>query len=331
MESSQSSAISHIDKSHTTDFTIEFFKIPSTQDILFSFPITTCAFLCQFNIIAVQNSLSRPTRERTKQVIRYAIGASFALMYMFGLGGYLYAGNNPQGNILLIIPISRQAGEDEGEYLLFLLGRIGSGLTIMLAMPMMALPCREALLEVLDVWYHRSHHLTNMIGNVSARTDIVKCHWSLFHWCNITSESIQNAPIVTEDEVTEILPDSIEEEVHFRRSSILIRHEPIQNDYIFRYAIAHYGSSLMIISTCYLGAVAVNGVDVVWSFIGSSMAFVIAFILPCGAFIAIEKSLQMFADGEELQSKSIKIAWVILIFSVIGVFVCTLNSVFGSI
>jgi lipopolysaccharide export LptBFGC system permease protein LptF len=87
----------------------------------------------------------------------------------------------------------------------------------------------------------------------------------------------------------------------------------------------------MIISTCYLGAVAVNGVDVVWSFIGSSMAFVIAFILPCGAFIAIEKSLQMFADGEELQSKSIKIAWVILIFSVIGVFVCTLNSVFGSI
>ncbi|KAL7427388.1 hypothetical protein ACHAXH_002101 [Discostella pseudostelligera] len=331
MESSQSSAISHIDKSHTTDFTIEFFKIPSTQDILFSFPITTCAFLCQFNIIAVQNSLSRPTRERTKQVIRYAIGASFALMYMFGLGGYLYAGNNPQGNILLIIPISRQAGEDEGEYLLFLLGRIGSGLTIMLAMPMMALPCREALLEVLDVWYHRSHHLTNMIGNVSARTDIVKCHWSLFHWCNITSESIQNAPIVTEDEVTEILPDSIEEEVHFRRSSILIRHEPIQNDYIFRNAIAHYGSSLMIISTCYLGAVAVNGVDVVWSFIGSSMAFVIAFILPCGAFIAIEKSLQMFADGEELQSKSIKIAWVILIFSVIGVFVCTLNSVFGSI
>lgn len=318
----------------STGFTIEFFKIPSTQDILFSFPITTCAFLCQFNIIAVQNSLSRPTRERTKQVIRYAIGASFALMYMFGLGGYLYAGNNPRGNILLNIPISRQAGEDEGEYLLFLLGRIGSGLTIMLAMPMMALPCREALLEVLDVWYHRSHHLTNiMIGNVSvARTDnIEKCQWNVFHWCNTTSESVQDAPIVMEDEVTEILPDSTEAEgVHFRRSSILIRHEPIQNDYIFRNALAHYGSSLMIISTCYLGAVAVNGVDVVWSFIGSSMAFVIAFILPSGSFIAIENSLQMLADGGGLQNKSIKIAWMILIFSVIGAFVCTLNSVFGS-
>lgn len=316
----------HIDNSDSR-FTIEFWKIPSTQDILFSFPITTCAFLCQFNIIAVQNSLSQPTRERAKQVIQYAIGASFLLMYMFGLGGYLYAGNSPQGNILLSIPISRQVGEDEGEYFLFLLGRIGSGVTIMLAMPMMALPCRDALLEVLDVWYHRTHHVTNMIGNARARAE----HGRLLHWCSMTSsDTVQYTPIVTEDEVTEILPVSTEVNDHFGRSSILIRHDPIQKDYIFRNAVAHYGSSLMIITTCYLGAVAVNGVDVVWSFIGSSMAFVIAFILPCGSFIAIENSLRMFANiGGERRSASVKVAWVILIFSIIGAIVCTINSLLG--
>ncbi len=305
-------------------FTIEFWKIPSAQDTLYSFPITTCAFLCQFNIIAVQNSLFQPTRERTKQVIRNAICASFLLMYMFGLGGYLYAGNSPQGNILLSIPIMRQVGEDTGEYFLFLLGRIGSGLTIMLAMPMMALPCREALLEVVDIWYHRSHHARSMIGNARAR----KVIGSLFYWCNMSTEHTR---IVAEDEVTEIFPASIEEEDHFRRSSILIRRDPIQKDYIFRNALAHYGSSLLLISTCYLGAVAVKGVDVVWSFIGSSMAFVIAFILPCGSFIAIENSFQTVGiTGGECQSKSNKVAWLILIFSIIGAFICTMNSMFGS-
>lgn len=331
MMHSSSPSILHDDNSATSGFTIEFWKIPSIEAILFSFPITTCAFLCQFNIIAVQNSLLQPTRERTKQVIRYAIGASFLLMYMFGFGGYLYAGNNPQGNILLNIPISKQVGEDEGEHFLFLIGRIGSGITIMLAMPMIALPCREALLEVVDIWYHRSHHTTNLVDNARAKTGTGKFHWKLFHWCSITPSTVQYSytPIVTEDEMTEILSDSIEEH-DIPRSSILIRHEPIQKDYIFRNALAHYGSSVVIITTCYLGAVAVNGVDAVWSFIGSTMAFMIAFVLPCGSFIAIENSFRSVADGGEPRSISKQIAWAILISSVLGSFVCTMNSFLGT-
>jgi len=42
-------------------------------------------------------------------------------MWSFGLGGYLYAGRDTQGNILLNVPMSR--GEDSEEYFLFLLGR----------------------------------------------------------------------------------------------------------------------------------------------------------------------------------------------------------------
>ena len=80
------------------------------------------AFLCHFNIIAIQNALQIPTRQRMQGLIKYAIGACFILMYMFGLGGYVYGGNQTQGNILLNVPT--KPGEDN-DYFLFLLGRIG--------------------------------------------------------------------------------------------------------------------------------------------------------------------------------------------------------------
>lgn len=71
----------------TTD--IEIFKMPTLKELLFSFPIVNLAFLCHFNIISIQNALRKPTRERTQAMIKKATVATFVLMYMFGLGGYL--------------------------------------------------------------------------------------------------------------------------------------------------------------------------------------------------------------------------------------------------
>ena len=106
---------------------INVFKIPSPQELLFSFPIICCAFLCHFNIIAIQNALKEPSRKRMQNLTQYAMGACFLLMYMFGLGGYMYAGSNTEGNILLNVSMAKP--EDSGYYL-FLLGRIGCGITI---------------------------------------------------------------------------------------------------------------------------------------------------------------------------------------------------------
>ena len=318
------------------DDAIQFFKIPSVHDVLFSFPLVTLAFLCHFNIIAIQNALKQPTRERTQNLIRYAIGASFALMYTFGLGGYLYAGSNTQGNILLNVPMGKQVGEDNGEYYLFLLGRIGCGTTIVFAMPLMALPCREALLEIVDVWFHHSHHQVNSNDNTTATPltiDDDKSCWKVFHRFN-RAETDRDAIITTEDEVTEILPEEdiglgLVESPSRRRSTVLIRHDPIQSDYIFRNTLAHYGSTLLITTTCYLGAVAVSGVATVWSFIGSSMAFFIAFILPCGCFLVIESAVPTIAEGGDRHEKWIKVAWAILVFSVLGAIICTVNNTVG--
>jgi len=312
---------------------IEIFKVPSLQDILFSFPIVMLSFLCHFNIISIQNALRQPTRERTRQMIQYSLTASFSLMYMFGLGGYLYAGGSTQGNILRNVQVGRVEGEDIEEYYLFLLGRIGIGLTIMLAMPLMSLPCREALLEVVDIYFHQSHHQSgnnNGLDNVNSTSNIEEDNscWKIFHRLN-KAETEYDAIITTEDEVKEIIPPPVSEMGPRRQSrlSLVIRHDPIQSDYIFRNTALHYGSTLLITITCYLGAVAVQGVAVIWGFIGSSFGFLIAFILPCGCFVVIESAVPTSLDDKgDRHDKWIKVAWVILVCSVIGAIVCTINS-----
>jgi amino acid permease len=115
----------------------------SLDDILFAFPIITLSFLSIFNVLPIQGSLIQPSRGRMLIVIDGAIGSSFVITLLFGMCGYLYAGVDTDGNILNNISAS-------GDWLFFL-GRLGCGLTMMLVMPMVLLPCRESLLEVLDV------------------------------------------------------------------------------------------------------------------------------------------------------------------------------------
>ncbi|KAL3803397.1 hypothetical protein HJC23_009361 [Cyclotella cryptica] len=308
------------------DFEIEYFKVPTIQEALFSFPIVTCSFLCHFNVNSIQNALSQPTRQRMQDLLQYATVACCLLMYAIGFCGYLYAGGAVEGNILLNVPIGFNQEEDNEQIWLFTAGRIGIGVTITLAMPLMALPCRDSLLEIIDVWFHRSHHRSRPSAYNKAKEG-QRC-WNLFHTC-IRSETILDA-ITTEDEVIEeeASPyDRVRDETRLLpRTSLIIRHDPIQRDYIFRNVCVHYFSTLLIITVCYIGAVLVRGVAYVWSFIGSSMAFFIAFILPCWSFIIIENEVPTIKDKGDRHEAWIKVAWVILVFSIVGAATCTVNS-----
>lgn len=169
-------------------FEIDYFKIPTLEELLFSFPIVTCAFLCHFNVNSIQNALNKPTRQRIQNLLQYAITACFLIMYLLGLFGYLYAGESVEGNILLNVPIGR--GDEDGEQMwLFTAGRIGVGMTITLAMPLMALPCRDSLLEIVDVWFHRSHHRSDRPAQNNC--------WNVFNSCN-SEKTVPVTSITTE-------------------------------------------------------------------------------------------------------------------------------------
>lgn len=191
-------------KMHTTKFNgdsetfeVEWFKIPTIHEILFSFPIVTCSFLCHFNVNSIQNALHKPTRQRMENLLQYAIIICFLIMYLLGIGGYFYAGKSVEGNILLNVPIGTDgaSGTDSEQIWLFTCGRVGIGLTIVLALPLMVLPCRDSLLEIIDVWFHRTNHRSNNL--IENESNGEKCCWNIFHSCN-RNESIEDAVITTE-------------------------------------------------------------------------------------------------------------------------------------
>ena len=119
----------------------------------------------------------------------------------------------------------------------------------------------------------------------------------------------------------------IEEEtaIGFHESSqkrtILVRRHPIQEDYVFRNSMLHYSSTLLIVTTCFFAATRVSGVATIWSLVGSSLAFLIAFIIPFGCFMVIEKSV----EGNDRHDRWITLATAMLFVSVIGAVVCTGN------
>lgn len=95
----------------------------SLGNVLFAFPIIMLSFLSHFNILPIQAALVEPTRQRTRTVVQAAVAGCGILMYLFGLGGYIYAGAATEGNILLNITTTRS--DDP----MFIVGRFGVGIS----------------------------------------------------------------------------------------------------------------------------------------------------------------------------------------------------------
>lgn len=145
----------------------------------------------------------------------------------------------------------------------------------MMATPMMTLPCRENLLELVEVFIGKEQELeTTLIGEQTA----------------------------------------------------LLRDKPFQNDAVFSNPWVHFGSTLMIVALTYLAAAAVPSVAVVWSLCGSSMAFLIAFILPTAYYIQIQRR-----EHVPRNRGTVIFCWILLFVSVLAAIACTVQTVMAAV
>jgi len=303
----------------------------SAVDVMFAFPIITLSFLSQFNIVSIHGSLVDPTRKRIRGVIDTAVGMCFVLTYIFGLMGYLYAGEGTHGNILLNF--------DFGDRLV-LAGRLGCGVTIMLAMPIVALPCRESALVLgpqFAAWRDGSEvaQKAENIGEEGTKGS------------DASSDSDSEGP--TEIEMTpsrdaggsQVMQEDVEAANHKTEKTPLLKSTESQPAYpevptkgetseshcdatdkkASENGLVHIISTLLIVSTCYTGAVAAPGVAIVWSICGSSMAFLIAFILPSMCYIKVR------AKHKGHWNMRVFASWMMLGFAILGAVACTLQTV----
>ena len=300
----------------TTPMHLKYFP-ESFADALFAFPIITLSFLSAFNVLPIQNALIRPTPERMRSVVQGAVTCCFVLLYCLGLGGYLYAQDETKGNILLNCNHDTNDGEeDDDDDVMFMVGRVGCGITIMLALGMMMLPCRDSLLEAVDlvILMTRSSSSSSTSLRSAAvlvsHTDAAGENTALLGNNDVNNNN--NTTIISQN-------DHQQQQQELRASSSSIRDN----------VLVHYASTVGIALTTYLGAVVAPGVAIVWSLCGSSMAFIISFLLPAACYLQLEHRLPDLSIGHAGQriTSRVLFSWFLVVFSVLGAILCTRQTV----
>jgi hypothetical protein len=240
---------------------------------------------------------------------------------VFGLAGYWCARDATEGNILLNF--------DFGDPVI-LAGRMGCGITILLAMAMVTLPCRESALVL---WAQIIVARSNKPSGTNSQV-VPEPHEDYFRQAeeqrNGSSDS-EEMPLVTKESSTS--SETVNTNSHRRHttdpkeSSLVVWEDLVvssQKEWWMR-----MGSTVGIVSVCYLGAVAAPGVAIVWSLCGSSMAYIIAFILPAACYIRVMRQPQILQDETTMTPSAwIFWSWILLIFSVLCAMACTTQTIY---
>jgi amino acid permease len=210
------------------------------SDVLYSLPIILIAFLCQFNVLGVYSNLYDPLPQRMNQVLGYSIGGSGVIYIFFGVAGYLFAYDNTMDNIL-----NNFSPHDPS----LIIARIGLLCTIICQIPMVVVPCRDSLIQLIEKYQGDSE-------------------------ADIQRRDQKYTAIVT------VMPNSWQES----ERATLQRH-PLPFWHIHRYSYASEIMTFVIAVLCLIMSECVPGVATIWSIAGSSISLTLAFYLPSRAYI----------------------------------------------
>jgi len=235
-------------------------------------------------------------------------------MYLFSLGGYFYAYDQTDGNILLNF--------DPTDKIIFL-GRIGCGVCTMFAMPMSLLPCRDALLSLpihFNEWLEW-RKMSNEQRDYNLKAEQIMLTPRLNRRQNgEKAHLISKPPLLCK---SPLLSPA------FRRSPTSTSKTSLEISYGYSEghqtkeckSFIHICSTLTILFLCYIGAVIAPGVAIVWSLCGSSLAFLVQYIIPAACYIKIR------AKRKGHFRTNILFAWILLWTSILGAIACTAQTV----
>ncbi|CAM9573705.1 unnamed protein product [Discosporangium mesarthrocarpum] len=232
-------------------------------DVMEAFPIMSLAYMCHLNMLSVHSHLVNPTRERLRGLLHGTIGLASCLYVVLALCGYLYAYENTKDDILLNFSPADPV---------MLLGRVGMGLTMLVAITMMTLPCRDVIYEVAGV----------------IEGAIMAC-------CTPSGYDALNTPGT---------PGSPGSSLNSCFKVSLIR---------------HVGTTLGLLLFCLFCATSVPGVGIVWSICGSSVGFLVCYLLPALLYLKIRAHKKMNARKVG--------AWAVILVTLVAMYFCTKHAV----
>ena len=307
---------------------------PSSMKMLLdAVPLFISSYICHFNVLPIHNELRCPTSDRVRQWVRTSMWPATLFYYVIGLTGSLYAKCTPtgeiQGNILLDF--------DEDDPLL-LLGRMCLAITITLAFPMLVIPARDILIRAVTGSRFGRRFISKAVHQSSDAAD------TIFSDDEIPNNEIDFEPMevaVTATHLEEPLmamenrsitgtnPDNESDEFDENRFTTAEGDNP--DNRLLRIVAA-----LLVFWSAALLACSVSSIDVVWDLLGSSFSIMMAFIIPCGAYLVLASRKRFFnqvSDGGASFRKwmmSRTKAWIMVAVFFPLMIISTANAVYNS-
>jgi amino acid permease len=314
---------------------------PSSMKVLLdAVPLFISSYICHFNVLPIHNELRCPTTDRVRQWVRTSMWPATMFYYVIGVTGSLYATCTPtgeiQGNILLNF--------DEDDPLL-LLARMCLAMTITLAFPMLVIPARDIFIRTLT-GTKRGRRLMSKARLISP--DAADAIFS--------DDEVQNGLTQVEFEPMEISAVArleepllaIENRVQSPSTALDAarddsdefsenRSTSLEEDGTDSRLLRIVSAMLVFWSAAFL-ACTVSSIDVVWDLLGSSFSIMMAFIIPCGAYLKLAGRKRFFdqvsvSDGGASFKKwlvSRTVAWIMLMVFIPLMIISTANAVYNT-
>jgi len=262
----------------------------SLEDAVNVFPVFGVAFLCHFNILPINSEIQRPTRQRIRTVITNTIGLCTVVYILVGFSGMIFAGRYTCGNILLNF-----SPKDT----LIAVARVCLSITLMCSYPMLVVPCRTSFQRLYMLVTAPSEPIQDLSQPLNQGND------GEDEEDEIVQGVLQGDPTspggIDSDEgfspsLGEETPDSksrvfvYEEQFKEGGQVTLNRVDSFRKSVLHNYGAEesgefstgrHVTNTLCVVLTSMVVALYLEAVMVVWTVMGATACFMIAFILPC--------------------------------------------------
>ena len=318
----------------------------SMKHLLDAIPLFISSFVCHFNVLPIHNELMCPTSDRVTLWVRTSIWPATLFYYVIGFTGSLFvkctSSGSVQGNILL---------DFNEEDPLLLLGRLCLAVTITLAFPMLIIPPRDILVRSL---------VQTRFGRRYLQPKLLLQKTSLDDTAGIPRDiAILDSLTTVEFEPMEFSQTADMEEpllvLESRSTAGIMQDDPAEQSYSYEYfdsmsvlsrqalvggGDAENTAARKIVACAVFWSAAglacsVQSIDVVWDLVGSSFSIMLAFLIPCGAYLKLARRNRFndYQDGGMGFRKwmvSRAVAWMmILVFAPLMV-ISTLNACYNS-
>lgn len=311
---------------------------PSSMKMLLdAVPLFISSYICHFNVLPIHNELRCPTSDRVRQWVRTSMWPATLFYYVIGLTGSLYAKCTPtgeiQGNILLDF--------DEDDPLL-LLGRMCLAITITLAFPMLVIPARDILIRAVTGSRFGRRFISKAVHQSSDAADTIfsddeipnngltEIDFEPMEVAVAAAQQLEEPLMAMENRsITGTHPDNESDE--FDENRFTTSEGDIPDNRLLRIVAA-----LLVFWSAALLACSVSSIDVVWDLLGSSFSIMMAFIIPCGAYLVLASRKRFFnqvSDGGASFRKwmvSRTKAWIMVAVFFPLMIISTANAVYNS-